>query len=38
MKKVTISDSNNKTYNPYIFGNATQEWIDKETNIKILFT
>ncbi|MFZ0510677.1 MAG: hypothetical protein WAM14_03645, partial [Candidatus Nitrosopolaris sp.] len=26
------------TYNPYIFGNATQEWQDKEHNIKILFT
>jgi len=26
------------TYNPYIFGNATQEWLDKEHNIKILFT
>jgi hypothetical protein len=26
------------TYNPYIFGNATQEWLDKEHDIKILFT
>ena len=26
------------TYNPYVFGNATQEWLDKEHSIKILFT
>ena len=24
--------------NPYVFGNATQEWIDKERNVKILFS
>ncbi len=30
MKKVTTTDSKNTTYNPYIIGNATQEWIDKE--------
>jgi hypothetical protein len=28
----------NSTYNPYVFGNATQEWKDSEHNIKILFT
>ena len=26
------------TYNPYMFGNATQEWLDKEHSLKILFT
>jgi hypothetical protein len=30
--------TNNTTYNPYIFGNATQKWIDKEHSLKILFT
>jgi len=37
MKKATTSNSKNTTYNPYIFGNATQKWVDKEHNIKILF-
>ena len=36
VKQLTIKTSS--TYNPYVFGNATQEWIDKEHNIKILFT
>ena len=35
--KQLITNSSS-TYNPYIFGNATQEWLDKEHNIKILFT
>ena len=30
--------SSPSTYNLYIFGNATQEWQDKEHNIKLLFT
>jgi hypothetical protein len=30
--------TNTSSYNPYIFGNATQEWIDKEHSIRILFT
>jgi hypothetical protein len=34
LKQLTTSS----TYNPYIFGNATQEWLDKEHGIKILFT
>ena len=36
LKQLTTNTSS--TYNPYIFGNATQEWIDKEHSIKILFT
>ena len=36
VRQLTIKTSS--TYNPYIFGNATQEWLDKEHNIKILFT
>jgi peptidoglycan/xylan/chitin deacetylase (PgdA/CDA1 family) len=36
LKQLTTNTSS--TYNPYIFGNATQEWLDKEHSIKILFT
>jgi hypothetical protein len=36
VKQLTTNISS--TYNPYVFGNATQEWIDKEHNVKILFT
>jgi hypothetical protein len=36
LKQLTTNTSS--TYNPYIFGNATQEWIDKEHSTKILFT
>ncbi len=33
-----LKTNTSPTYNPYIYGNATQEWLDKEHNIKILFT
>jgi hypothetical protein len=33
-----LAPTANSTYNPYVFGNATQEWKDSEHNIKILFT
>jgi hypothetical protein len=33
-----FATNTSSTYNPYIFGNATQEWIDKEHSTKILFT
>jgi hypothetical protein len=33
-----LTTNNSSTYNPYMFGNATQEWQDKEHDIKILFT
>jgi hypothetical protein len=33
-----ITTNSSSTHNPYVFGNATQEWIDKEHNIKILFS
>jgi len=33
-----LTTNTSTTYNPYVFGNATQEWIDKEHNVKILFT
>jgi hypothetical protein len=33
-----LATNTSSTYNPYIFGNATQEWQDKEHDIKILFT
>jgi len=36
VKQITTNASS--TYNPYVFGNATQEWLDKEHNIRILFT
>ncbi|MRN41185.1 MAG: hypothetical protein FIO02_09100, partial [Nitrosopumilales archaeon] len=36
IKQLTTNTSS--TYNPYVFGNATQEWIDKEHNVKILFS
>ena len=36
LKQLRINTSS--TYNPYIFGNATQQWLDREHNIKILFT
>ena len=36
LKQLTTNTSS--TYNPYIFGNATQEWIDKDHSLKILFT
>jgi hypothetical protein len=36
LKQLTTNSSS--TYNPYIFGNATQEWLDKEHGIKTLFT
>jgi hypothetical protein len=36
LKQLTTNSSS--TYNLYIFGNATQEWLDKEHSIKILFT
>jgi hypothetical protein len=35
LKQLTTNTSS--TYNPYIFGNATQEWLDKEHSVKILF-
>ena len=36
VKQITTNASS--TYNPYVFGNATQEWLDKEHNSRILFT
>jgi len=33
-----FATNTSSTYNPYIFGNATQEWLDKAHDIKILFT
>jgi hypothetical protein len=36
LKQLTTNSSS--TYNPYILGNATQEWLDNEHGIKILFT
>jgi hypothetical protein len=33
-----FATNTSSTSNPYIFGNATQEWQDKEHGIKILFT
>ncbi len=36
VKQITTNSSS--TYDPYVFGNATQEWRDSEHNIKILFT
>ena len=33
-----FTTNTSSTFNPYIFGNATQEWLDKEHGIKILFT
>ena len=36
VKQITTNASS--TYNPYVFGNATQEWLDKEHGIRILFT
>ena len=36
IKQITTNTSS--TYNPYVFGNATQEWLDKEHNVKILFS
>ena len=35
LKQLTTNTSS--TYNPHMFGNATQEWLDKEHGIKILF-
>jgi hypothetical protein len=36
--KQLTTNSSSASYNPYVFGNATQEWVDKEHNVKILFT
>ena len=36
LKQLTTNTSS--TFNQYIFGNATQEWLDKEHGINILFT
>jgi hypothetical protein len=36
--KQLTTNSSSASYNPYIFGNATQEWIDKEHNVRIMFT
>jgi hypothetical protein len=33
-----LATNTSSTYNPYVFGNATQQWIDKEHNVKILFS
>jgi hypothetical protein len=36
LKQLTTNTSS--TYNPYMFDNGTQEWLDNEHSIKILFT
>ena len=33
-----VMTNSSSTFNPYVFGNATQEWGDSEHNIKVLFT